>query len=415
LRILRQLLQKPAFQRADVAVLGGGISGITTAVVLQALGLNPVIVTESTPKQSGSASDPRVPTDFAMASAYPHHLQTPYLPQITEASQAVFGELARHWESGVGVYLMYEVFEEAPAAAPLAEKRMKFHTFEGRPGSFRKSLNPPVRPGAEAVWGWRFETYFADMPIYLQFLWNIFRGKGGQFVTATVDGEFLSECPFPIVDCLGAGAPSLFDDEEPAVIVRGKQVLVPGAPVLYEQNIPVAFNYTPLAEVFRRADGGPEYVHFFARSDGWVLGQTREPGSFDAEGAWQGAAVDAEELTIDGISIPAPIVALNADLLSAWRGVTLRGRRLKAREGYRYYRAPQAAGLRLEIAQSRGNLVVHNYGHGGSGVTVSWGCATEAAKLLLAASDLRARPAVNGALERMVSDLVLNSALCAAV
>jgi D-amino-acid oxidase len=42
------------------------------------------------------------------------------------------------------------------------------------------------------------------------------------------------------------------------------------------------------------------------------------------------------------------------------------------------------AGPRLEAEAIDGKLVVHNYGHGGSGWSLSWGCAAEAAALALA-------------------------------
>jgi len=41
------------------------------------------------------------------------------------------------------------------------------------------------------------------------------------------------------------------------------------------------------------------------------------------------------------------------------------------------------AGPRLETEKIAGKLVVHNYGHGGSGWSLSWGCAAEAAALAL--------------------------------
>ena len=39
-------------------------------------------------------------------------------------------------------------------------------------------------------------------------------------------------------------------------------------------------------------------------------------------------------------------------------------------------------GVRLEYEYYKGKLhVIHNYGHGGSGVTLSWGCAKEVANI----------------------------------
>jgi D-amino-acid oxidase len=41
--------------------------------------------------------------------------------------------------------------------------------------------------------------------------------------------------------------------------------------------------------------------------------------------------------------------------------------------------------VRLEADADDDVTVVHNYGHGGAGVTLSWGCAEDAAQLVLEA------------------------------
>jgi D-amino-acid oxidase len=403
----------------DVWVLGGGISGLTTALVLQMLGLRTAILTESTPLRNGDGNyvdqgDQRlVPTGYAMASAYPHHLNVANLSGITCVSQQLFGYFANVTGSGVERYRLYEVFEHEPQPALLADKRMNFQAFEGKPEVLRRTIDVPYRPGADHLWGWMFDTFFADMPRYVPFLWSTYIERGGMLEITSISAPEIFEAAGGkvVVNCLGIGAVDFAGDMAPAMIMRGRQVLVPGAPMAFSAGqLPVAYNYTPTAEVFSRGDGAPEYVHFFPRLDGWVLGQTREPGRMDEFGKWTGQAVHSNEIQVSsGESIPEQILSLNESILTAWRDLDLRERQLIGRCGYRYYRDPQGIGVRLEPENKNGSLVIHNYGHGGSGITVSWGCAVECARMYLKFDEKKRQTQTNGDMERFVQNQVFGN------
>ncbi|MFE6645077.1 FAD-dependent oxidoreductase [Nocardioides sp. NPDC057772] len=45
---------------------------------------------------------------------------------------------------------------------------------------------------------------------------------------------------------------------------------------------------------------------------------------------------------------------------------------------------PTRPQVRVTAERSDKGLVIHNYGHGGAGVTLSWGCAEDVARLLAA-------------------------------
>lgn len=45
-------------------------------------------------------------------------------------------------------------------------------------------------------------------------------------------------------------------------------------------------------------------------------------------------------------------------------------------------RPSRKGGIRLELEIGPKAKVIHNYGHGGSGVTLSWGCASDVANII---------------------------------
>ena len=43
---------------------------------------------------------------------------------------------------------------------------------------------------------------------------------------------------------------------------------------------------------------------------------------------------------------------------------------------------PTRPNVRVEMDEVQGTAVIHNYGHGGAGVTLSWGCANAVVELV---------------------------------
>jgi D-amino-acid oxidase len=123
-----------------------------------------------------------------------------------------------------------------------------------------------------------------------------------------------------------------------------------------------------IAEFYRCAGEGTDSTYVFPHRDHVVLGGTAE------EDAWDLAPRPA---------VTQRILRDCAAAVPALRGAAI----LAERVGLRPYR-PQ---VRLEAeATGDGRVLWHNYGHGGAGVTLAWGCARE-----LAGAVLQGRPAGN--------------------
>jgi D-amino-acid oxidase len=107
---------------------------------------------------------------------------------------------------------------------------------------------------------------------------------------------------------------------------------------------------------------GPVLTYVVPRVDDVVVGGTAEEGVDDL-------AVDPA--TAEGILDRATA------LVPALAGARVLGHKVGLR--------PARPTVRLEVEGRDGRTVVHCYGHGGAGVTLSWGCAADVTALVLGA------------------------------
>ncbi len=320
----------------DVLVIGAGISGLSSAVALLDAGLRVAVYAAAPPQRTTSA----------VAGA----LWGPHLVGADERvagwaalTLARFRELTSVPEAGVR--------ELSGLAASLDPDTAEPPEFARGAGTL--TLADPVTLPAGYASGWRYAAPVVTMPAYLDYLLDAVLGNGGhvhlgQPLRSLTEAEGLSAAPV-IVNCAGIGAGDLVPDPD-LVAVRGQVVVVanPG-----------------LAEFFVGQRERPDEVVYLIPHGGTVLlGGTQQEG-----------LTSTEPDPADAARILGWCSAVQPGLAGA--------RVIAHRVGLR----PVRPAVRLETqAAAGGRRVIHNYGHGGAGVTLSWGCAqavtTEAVRLL---------------------------------
>lgn len=313
---------------SDVVVIGAGVIGLSTALRLQESGLRVQILTRDLPPDTTSSIAAAVWYPYR---AFPEHRVLAWGRRSFE----VFRQLAGRSDTGVRMREAREYFRRET------------------PDPWWSGAVPDLRrcPSSELPDGYRdgvvFTTPVVEMPVYLAHLLERLLSAGGQVEQRTLTAlDEAATGASAIVNCTGLGARELVGDSS-LMPVRGQVVRVehPG------------FEHILLDE----ADpAGVTYV--VPRSRDCILGGTAEVGVTD--------------LTPDPATardIVRRCVALEPRLAGA--------RVLEHRVGLR----PGRPEVRLEAEElPTGTACVHNYGHGGAGVTLSWGCADEVATLLRA-------------------------------
>lgn len=301
-----------------VVVVGAGVVGLTCAVRLLEQGHRVDVLARDLPRETTSV--------VAAALWYPY-LALPRERVTAWAAQSytTFGRLAAQPGSGVRLLPGTEVhLDRAPdpwwrEAVPDLQR-----------------VAPLMLPGPYRD-GWSFAAPVVDMPAYLTWLAARLHELGGSLTRLN-----LAALPQPtgpddvVVDCSGIGSRLLAHDPT-TTPVRGQVV------VLEQWGLDRWW-----------LDGtGPTYV--VPREHEVVVGGTEEPGDWSRT-----PSPETAESILERAARLVPQVRT--------------ARVLRHKVGLR----PARPEVRLE----REGSVVHCYGHGGAGVTLSWGCAEEVAALV---------------------------------
>lgn len=420
------LLIERLFRMASISVLGGGVSGVTTAIVLTLLGHEVRIYTDRRADHAYGSHAPMIASLYPAASVIPHAVTVDNPVAHLADSQALFDVLRGQPLFGVRRQLHFEMFEPGarpngvanPSYAP-ALRDFRRCTAPVAPDPAAAPPAPPLRSNANGASGWCFEVTFVETPTYYRALYALFERLGGTIQHTHITPAQVPKLPGDVlVNALGGTASAVFPDPRPASYLRGVLLLVdsPGLPHHRDTGRPLSYNYTPDPSAYATEDGSAAGVYAYPRRDVWVLGGTKQKGHI-VNGEWQGESIAADTVSIRGIDggpnvkVPRPVIDLNDQLLRDLTGVSIRNRGMWATFGYRYARDMGGDGVRLGTTQTRDRrLVVHNTGHGGAGVTLSWSCALRVARSVQAemprpvddALSADAKPAIARALQRHI-------------
>ncbi len=308
-------------------VIGCGVSGLSSGIRLLEAGIPTEIWTR----------EPALKTTSSVAAAfwYPYKVYPAEL--ILTWAEATYNELSRLADTPSSGVTMRESLEIFPDSTPDP-------WWSGIVSSFRPATADELPVGYAD--GCAFYSPIAEMPIYLTYLQQRFEELGGKVQLRPVDSiAQVLDYHDAVVNCAGLGARQLIGD--PTMIpIRGQIVRV--SQVGVERLL-----------IDERNSDGLTYI--VPRSNDCVLGGTSESG-----------AESTEPQALTAADILTRCISREPRLVDAMV--------LEHRVGLR----PGRPAVRVEIDPNVSKtLLVHNYGHGGAGVTLSWGCADRVTELVL--------------------------------
>ncbi|KAM9666730.1 D-aspartate oxidase isoform 1-T1 [Trichechus inunguis] len=320
-----------------VAVVGAGVIGLSTALCISKL-VSPSSLTVLSDKFT-----PDTTSDVAAGMLIPHAYADTAIHKQKQWFRETFDHLfaiANSTEAGdAGVHLVsgWQIFRNLPAE----EVPFWADVVLG----FRKMTEAELKKFPQHVFGQAFTTLKCEGLAYLPWLEKRIKGSGGLILKRRIEDLWELHPSFDIVvNCSGLGSRELAGDSK-MLPVRGQVLKVKA----------------PWVRHFIREGSGLTYIYPGASTV--TLGGTRQKGDWNLS--------PDPEMSKDILS---RCCALEPSLHRAYD--------IEEKVGLRPFRPDVRLQKELLVKDGRKLPVVHHYGHGSGGISVHWGMALEATKLV---------------------------------
>jgi D-amino-acid oxidase len=306
-----------------VAVIGAGISGLSTAYVLANNGFKVTVLAK--------AFSPNITSNKAAAFWFPYHVRGDERA-ITwvETSYQYFKDLSADAASGISFIKIVKGIKEGISDD---ERWMSF-----MPENTCKEVSTEQLPNGY-IQGFEANVPLVETQLFLPYLQRILNDKGVVFKEANItDLKTVALSYDVVVNCAGLGASVLCNDSS-VFPVRGQVLLVePGFPDAIFLD-----NHTP--------------TYIVPRQDATIIG-----GTYEEYVGIETTEPETLTLLLEKASNVFPELQQKR-IIGNWAGLR-----------------PSRETVRLE--KEANTNIIHNYGHGGSGFTLSFGCAEAVLQLM---------------------------------
>lgn len=306
----------------QIAIIGAGISGLSTAYTLVNAGYTVQIF--------ANAFSPNLVSNKAAAFWFPYHVRNDKRGvDWCQKSYVHFKQLANNPATGISMQKLIKALRDG-----VEETEITWLDF--MPADSYRLINTAELPAGYSK-GYEAIVPLIETQIFLPYLQNQLKEKGVGFTEQHINNLYDFAKDFDIViNCTALGARILCNDEK-VIPVRGQVALlqpIPQQTIFLDNELP---------------------TYIVPRKDAIIIGGTYEEGVEHAI---------TEPTTIDRLLQNAYSIfpALQQqNVMGNWAGLR-----------------PYRADIRLEKEEN----IIHNYGHGGSGYTLSFGCAEEVLQIV---------------------------------